>query len=98
MFVVVILCHHHVDSIYTERYMGQPTEEDNLSGYEGSSVLPRVKNFTDGELLLIHGTGDGVCVCACVRVCVCILHMYTCAYMLVIRVYTVNCTHAYTHT
>ena len=65
MFVVVILCHHHVDSIYTERYMGQPTEEDNLSGYEGSSVLPRVKNFTDGELLLIHGTGDGVCVCAC---------------------------------
>ena len=59
--VVVMLCHHHVDTIYTERYMGQPTEEDNLSGYEGSSVLPRVKNFTDGELLLIHGTADGVC-------------------------------------
>ena len=51
------------DSIYTERYMGQPTEEDNLSGYEDSSVLPRVGNFTDGELLLIHGTGDGMSVC-----------------------------------
>ena len=39
--------------------MGQPTEEDNLNGYEDSSVLPRAGNFTDGELLLIHGTGDG---------------------------------------
>ena len=48
-----------IDSIYTERYMGQPTEEDNLIGYEESSVLPRVANFTDIDLLLIHGTGDG---------------------------------------
>ena len=43
--------------------MGQPTVEDNLSGYEDSSVLPRAGNFTDGELLLIHGTGDGTYVC-----------------------------------
>ena len=57
-----------IDSIYTERYMGQPSEEDNLSGYEASSVLPRVGNFTDGELLLIHGTADGVCVCMLVRI------------------------------
>ena len=51
--------------------MGQPTEEDNLSGYEASSVLPRVGNFTDCELLLIHGTADGMCpVCGYVNVCV----------------------------
>lgn len=42
--------------------MGQPTEEDNLIGYEESSVLPRVGNFTDVDVLLIHGTADGKCV------------------------------------
>lgn len=43
------------DSIYTERYMGLPSE--NQAGYESSSVLKAAGNLS-GKLLLLHGTLD----------------------------------------
>lgn len=43
------------DSIYTERYMGLPS--DNQLGYDESSVVKAAKNL-HGKLLLIHGTQD----------------------------------------
>ncbi len=48
----------YYDTIYQERYMGLP--EDNVDGFlQGSPI-----NFADqlqGDLLLIHGTGDDNC-------------------------------------
>lgn len=46
------------DSVYTERYMGLPTEEDNLDHYKNSTVMSRAENFKLVEYLLIHGTAD----------------------------------------
>lgn len=43
------------DSIYTERYMGLPT--DNPEGYQRSSVVEAAGNLS-GNLLLIHGGVD----------------------------------------
>ncbi len=43
------------DSIYTERYMMTPQE--NLEGYEATSVVGAAKNL-HGRLLLIHGAID----------------------------------------
>ncbi|MCY3001997.1 MAG: S9 family peptidase [Planctomycetota bacterium] len=43
------------DSIYTERYMGLPTE--NEAGYRSSSVLESAANLS-GRALLIHGVID----------------------------------------
>lgn len=43
------------DSIYTERYMGLPS--DNLEGYKRSSVVEAAANLS-GDLLLIHGGID----------------------------------------
>jgi dipeptidyl-peptidase-4 len=46
------------DTIYQERYMGLP--QDNAEGYEKGSPV----NFAhqlDGDLLIIHGTGDDNC-------------------------------------
>lgn len=43
------------DSIYTERYMGMPTE--NPEGYRKSSVLEAASNL-HGKLLIVHGTMD----------------------------------------
>jgi dipeptidyl-peptidase-4 len=43
------------DSVYTERYMGLPTE--NVEGYGKSSVLDAARNLC-GNLLLIHGGVD----------------------------------------
>ncbi|XP_038607566.1 dipeptidyl peptidase 4 isoform X2 [Tachyglossus aculeatus] len=48
----------YYDSIYTERYMGLPTKEDNLEHYEKSTVMSRAENFKRVEYLLIHGTAD----------------------------------------
>ncbi|XP_053327006.1 dipeptidyl peptidase 4-like [Spea bombifrons] len=48
----------YYDSIYTERYMGLPTQEDNLKNYESSTVMSRAKNFKDVDYMLIHGTAD----------------------------------------
>ena len=43
------------DNIYTERYMGLPSE--NGEGYDADSPLSHV-NGLKGKYLLIHGTGD----------------------------------------
>ena len=43
------------DSIYTERYMGLPSE--NPDGYRDDSVVSSAKDLK-GRLLLVHGTGD----------------------------------------
>jgi len=45
------------DSIYTERYMGQPTPEDNEKGYAAGSCMTYVKNLK-GRLMLYYGTAD----------------------------------------
>ncbi|NXE46567.1 DPP4 peptidase, partial [Casuarius casuarius] len=46
------------DSIYTERYMGLPTESDNLQNYNSSTVMARAEKFKQVDYLLIHGTAD----------------------------------------
>jgi dipeptidyl-peptidase-4 len=46
---------HLYDSIYTERYMKRP--QDNEEGYEAGSPLNHVDDF-DGKLLLMHGDAD----------------------------------------
>jgi dipeptidyl-peptidase-4 len=43
------------DSVYTERYMGLPS--DNASGYAESSPVNAAKNL-QGHLLEVHGTSD----------------------------------------
>ncbi len=43
------------DAIWTERYMGMPS--DNHAGYESASSLNYVDQF-DGDLLIIHGSAD----------------------------------------
>lgn len=43
------------DNIYTERYMGLPS--DNGEGYDADSPLSHVEGL-EGKYLLIHGTGD----------------------------------------
>jgi dipeptidyl-peptidase 4 len=46
---------HNYDSIYTERYMSQPS--DFPAGYKDFSVVNSAANLK-GRLLLVHGTGD----------------------------------------
>jgi dipeptidyl-peptidase-4 len=43
------------DTVYTERYMGQP--QDNAAGYDAGALLTYAKDLY-GKLLLVHGTGD----------------------------------------
>jgi dipeptidyl-peptidase-4 len=43
------------DSIYQERYMGLP--KDNEEGFTGGSPITFAKNLV-GNLLIVHGTGD----------------------------------------
>ncbi|XP_038157924.1 dipeptidyl peptidase 4 [Cyprinodon tularosa] len=46
----------YYDSIYTERYMRQPSE--NRDAYDNSTVTARAKNFQSVQYLLVHGTAD----------------------------------------
>lgn len=46
---------HYYDTIYTERYMGLPSE--NKDGYEKTSVVKAAKNL-HGKLLICHGLID----------------------------------------
>lgn len=48
----------YYDTIYQERYMGLP--DDNAEGYRLGSPIT-FANQLEGELLLIHGTGDDNC-------------------------------------
>ncbi|XP_045904580.1 dipeptidyl peptidase 4-like [Micropterus dolomieu] len=46
----------YYDSIYTERYMMEPSE--NPSAYTNSTVTARANNFHSVQYLLVHGTAD----------------------------------------
>lgn len=46
----------YYDTIYTERYMGLPTPDDNLDGYRISDVTSQARRLKNKKLLLVHGT------------------------------------------
>ncbi|XP_068612662.1 dipeptidyl peptidase 4-like [Brachionichthys hirsutus] len=46
----------YYDSIYTERYMMEPSE--NYAAYANSTVTGRASNFHAVQYLLVHGTAD----------------------------------------
>jgi len=48
----------YYDSIYAERYLGLPTRDDNLSGYQASDVNALAKKFENKKFLMVHGTAD----------------------------------------
>jgi len=48
----------YYDTIYTERFMGLPTDDDNWKGYNASQVVTRVDNFRNKDFLLVHGNAD----------------------------------------
>ncbi|XP_076167071.1 venom dipeptidyl peptidase 4 [Ptiloglossa arizonensis] len=48
----------YYDSIYTERFMGLPTTDDNLEGYNRTDITRRVEGIRGKKFMLIHGTGD----------------------------------------
>ncbi len=45
------------DTIYTERYMGLPWENENLKGYDEGSAMKYAANLK-GRLMLFYGTAD----------------------------------------
>lgn len=45
------------DSIYTERYMGLPSADDNFNGY-GAATAARYVSSLKGWLMLYYGTAD----------------------------------------
>lgn len=49
---------NYYDSVYTERYMGFPTPNDNEEGYQRADVLKLAPNFKTKKYFLIHGTAD----------------------------------------
>ncbi|WP_070786751.1 S9 family peptidase [Flavobacterium crassostreae] len=53
--VAAVVDQHFYDNIYTERYMGLPSE--NELNYKQASPVTHAKNLK-GNLLYIHGTGD----------------------------------------
>ncbi|MFV8345933.1 DPP IV N-terminal domain-containing protein [Flavobacterium sp. ZB4P13] len=53
--IAAVTDQHFYDNIYTERYMGLPTE--NEAAYIQASPITYAKNLK-GNLLYIHGTGD----------------------------------------
>ncbi|KAH0820104.1 hypothetical protein GEV33_002687 [Tenebrio molitor] len=46
------------DSIYTERFMGLPTIQDNYEGYRNANLLLKYEGLRDKQYFLIHGTHD----------------------------------------
>ena len=48
----------YYDSIYTERYMGLPTPDDNQKAYIDSDICLKANNFRGKQFYLIHGTAD----------------------------------------
>ena len=48
-----------IDSIYTERYMGSPSPQDNYIGYERADLMKKVDSLKSKKFFLIHGTADG---------------------------------------
>jgi dipeptidyl-peptidase-4 len=48
----------YYDSIYTERYLGLPTPDDNLAGYQASDVTSKARKLANKKYLMVHGTAD----------------------------------------
>lgn len=48
----------YYDSIYTERYMGLPTDNDNIINYNATDVTQHIGELKNHELLLMHGNAD----------------------------------------
>lgn len=48
----------YYDSIYTERYMGLPTDSDNIINYNATDVTQHIGELKNHELLLMHGSSD----------------------------------------
>ncbi|KAK4880204.1 hypothetical protein RN001_008350 [Aquatica leii] len=46
------------DSIYTERFMGLPTADDNAAGYNNAKLVEKTQGLRDKKYFLIHGTLD----------------------------------------
>ncbi|KAK5646379.1 hypothetical protein RI129_004843 [Pyrocoelia pectoralis] len=46
------------DSIYTERYMGLPTKDDNEAGYNRTDLSRSVEAFRNKLFYIIHGNAD----------------------------------------
>ncbi|XP_047987143.1 uncharacterized protein LOC125226995 [Leguminivora glycinivorella] len=48
----------YYNTMYTERYMGVPTAEDNLAGYQAGDVTLMAERLRGKNLLLMHGNAD----------------------------------------
>ncbi|XP_070569513.1 inactive dipeptidyl peptidase 10-like isoform X8 [Ptychodera flava] len=48
----------YYDTAYTERYMGYPSNDDNIHAYRLSNVSEKAENYLDKDLLLVHGLAD----------------------------------------
>ncbi|CAH2243101.1 jg14397 [Pararge aegeria aegeria] len=48
----------YYNTMYTERYMGLPTAEDNLAGYEAGDVTLLAEKLRGKDLYLMHGNAD----------------------------------------
>ncbi|KPJ11944.1 Venom dipeptidyl peptidase 4 [Papilio machaon] len=48
----------YYNTMYTERYMGLPTPEDNLSGYEAGDVTLLAEKLRGHDFYLMHGNAD----------------------------------------
>ncbi len=58
MAIATVSSQRFYDTIYQERYMGLP--EDNPEGYKQGSPLTHAHKL-EGNLLVVHGTGDDNC-------------------------------------
>ncbi|CAB3231231.1 unnamed protein product [Arctia plantaginis] len=48
----------YYNTMYTERYMGLPTEEDNLKGYEAGDVTLLAEKLRGHDVYIMHGNAD----------------------------------------
>ncbi|KAK5646380.1 hypothetical protein RI129_004844 [Pyrocoelia pectoralis] len=48
----------YYDSIYTERYMGLPTEEDNAIGYQNAEIMSQIEGLRHKLFYIFHGNAD----------------------------------------
>ncbi|RVE53280.1 hypothetical protein evm_002113 [Chilo suppressalis] len=48
----------YYNTMYTERYMGLPTEEDNLSGYQEGDVTLLAEKLRGHDFYVMHGNAD----------------------------------------
>ena len=58
MAVAPVSNQRYYDTIYQERYMGRPA--DNVDGFRDGSPITHARRL-QGNLLLVHGTGDDNC-------------------------------------